>query len=305
MCLPIKTWPSTKNDWGSCTPEQQSALVDELVAQITAADAVVVGGGAGLSAAAGFAYEGPRFEKHFADFERTYGIRDMYSGGFYPYKTLEEYWAWWSRAIWVNRYQVDAGQPYKDLLSLVAPKDYFVLTTNVDHQFQLAGFEKERLFYTQGDYGLWQCSVPCHQETYDNREAVEAMVAEQSNCRIPHHLVPLCPVCGQPMTMNLRCDETFVEDAGWHRAAARYQAFLRAHEGGRVFFLELGVGQNTPGIIKYPFWQQVAKNPRARYGCVNAGQAQAPAQIATRSLCINGDLAPVLTQAAARASSLA
>ncbi len=301
MYLPIKTWPSTRRNWDSCTPDQQSALTDELAAQIAAADAVVVGGGAGLSAAAGFAYEGPRFEKHFADFRRAYGIRDMYSGGFYPYKTLEEYWAWWSRAIWVNRYDVEAGKPYRDLLSLVAPKEYFVLTTNVDHQFQLAGFAKERLFYTQGDYGLWQCSAPCHAETYDNREAVEAMVAAQQGCRIPRELVPLCPVCGEPMTMNLRCDETFVEDAGWHGAAARYREFLEAHQGQRVLFLELGVGQNTPGIIKYPFWQQVAKNPQARYCSLNDGQAQAPAQIAKRSLCIDGDMAPVLAQAAAKA----
>ncbi len=201
----------------------------------------------------------------------------------------------------MNRYDVEAGQPYCDLLSLVAPKDYFVLTTNVDHQFQLAGFAKERLFYTQGDYGLWQCSAPCHAETYDNREAVEAIVAAQKDCRIPHELVPLCPVCGEPMTMNLRCDETFVEDAGWHGAAARYREFLEAHQGQQVLFLEMGVGLITPGIIKYPFWQQVAKNPQAYYRSLNDGQAQAPAQIASRSLCIDGDMTPVLARAAAKA----
>lgn len=171
----------------------------------------------------------------------------------------------------------------------------------MDHQFQLAGFAKERLFYTQGDYGLWQCSVPCHTKTYDNREAVEAMVAAQKDCRIPHEPVPLCPVCGEPMTMNLRCDETFVEDAGWHGAAAHYREFLEAHQGQRVLFLELGVGQNTPGIIKYPFWQQVAKKPQAYYCSLNDGQAQAPVQITSRSLCIDGDMTPVLAQAAAKA----
>lgn len=258
------------------------------------ADAVVVGAGAGLSAAAGLTYDGPRFQEHFGDFIRAYGIRDMYSGGFYPFQTLEEFWAWWSRQVLLNRYEKAPKPVYPWLLTLVEAKDYFVLTTNVDHQFQLAGFDKKRLFYTQGDYGLFQCAQPCHQETYDNEELIRSMVREQQDRRIPTELIPRCPRCGRPMAMNLRCDGTFVQDAGWHAAAGRYADFLRRHQNQRVLFLELGVGENTPAIIKYPFWRMTAQNPRAVYACVNLGQAYAPAELAGRALCIDGEIGQVL-----------
>ncbi len=255
---------------------------------------MVIGAGAGLSAAAGFTYSGPRFTENFSDFIKAYGIRDMYSGGFYPFETPEEYWAWWSRHIFLNRY-VDPPKPvYRDLLALVRNRDYFVLTTNVDHCFQKAGFDKHRLFYTQGDYGLWQCSLPCHQATCDNEEIVRRMVAEQRDMRVPTELVPRCPVCGRPMVPNLRCDDAFVQDAGWHAAAERYAAFLRRHEGLRVLYLELGVGTNTPVIIKYPFWRMTARNPNAVYACVNQGEAYAPREIGARSVCVDGDIAEVL-----------
>ena len=188
--------------------------IDRLGAALQDADAVLFGAGAGLSTAAGLTYSGARFQKYFSDFAQKYGIQDIYSGGFYPFGTLEEYWAWWSRHIFVNRYDVSAGKPYLDLLRLVREKDYFVLTTNVDHQFQLAGFDKARLFYMQGDYGIWQCSKPCHQRTYDNEQTVRQMVKTQKDMRISSELVPRCPICGAPMTMNLRCDDTFVQDAG-------------------------------------------------------------------------------------------
>lgn len=269
--------------------EQIEALKEE----IQTADAIVIGAGAGLSTSAGFTYDGERFEKTFADFRKKYGIQDMYSGGFYPYHTLEEYWAWWSRHILVNRYEAGVGQPYRDLLELVRDKDYFVLTTNVDHQFQLAGFDKKRLFYTQGDYGLWQCSKPCHQKTYDNEERVRQMVAQQKDMKIPTQLIPKCPVCGAPMTMNLRCDMTFVQDDGWYAASHRYDDFIRRHEGLHVLFLELGVGANTPVIIKYPFWQMTAKNPKAVYACVNYGQAFCPREIAAQSICLDRDIKQV------------
>ncbi|HJC05202.1 MAG TPA: Sir2 silent information regulator family NAD-dependent deacetylase [Candidatus Enterocloster excrementipullorum] len=260
------------------------------------ADAVVIGAGSGLSASAGFTYGGERFFKYFGDFAEKYGIRDMYSGGFYPYKTLEEYWAWWSRHIYYNRYVEPPVPVYQRLLELVKEKDYFVITTNVDHCFQKAGFDKERLFYTQGDYGLWQCSGPCHQETYDNEEQVRQMIAEQKDMRIPTELIPRCPRCGKPMTMNLRSDAAFVEDAGWHRAARRYEAFIGRMDGGRVLFWELGVGANTPVIIKYPFWRMTHQNPEAVYACVNYGEAYAPREIAGRSICIDGDIGETLKQ---------
>ena len=262
--------------------------------ELEAADAVVVGAGAGLSTSAGFTYSGERFRRLFPDFIEKYHFSDMYSGGFYPFETLEEHWAYWSRYILCNRY-TDAPKPvYQKLLALVENKDYFVLTTNVDHQFQKAGFDKERLFYTQGDYGLWQCGKPCCQKTYDNEETVRRMVEEQREMRVPAELVPRCPVCGRPMTMNLRSDNTFVEDEGWHRAAERYSEFLRRCEGMRVMFLELGVGANTPGIIKYPFWRMTYQNPRAVYVCVNLGEAFAPLEIKDRSICVDGDIGEVL-----------
>jgi NAD-dependent SIR2 family protein deacetylase len=268
---------------------------------IADADAIVVGAGAGLSTAAGFTYAGERFERLFSDFAAKYGIRDMYSGGFYPFPTPEETWAWWSRHIWCNRYEPAPSDTYAKLLRVLASKDYFVLTTNVDHQFQLAGFDKARLFYTQGDYGLWQCSVPCHNDTYDNYETVKQMMERQRDMRVPSELVPTCPVCGEPMSMNLRADATFVEDAGWHAAAARYQAFMDAHETGRVLYLELGVGANTPGIIKYPFWRRVYANPQAVYACLNYGEAVAPREIADRSILVDADIDAVLDDMAGAA----
>ena len=290
-----------------------SDKITELKEKISEADAVVIGAGSGLSTSAGFVYSGERFKQYFSDFEEKYDFHDMYSGGFYPYDTLEEYWAYWSRYIYINRY-MDAPKPvYERLLELVKDKDYFAITTNVDHCFQKAGFEKKRLFYTQGDYGLFQCSEPCCQETYDNEEAVRKMVLAQG-CEIaadgslivsqkkkllgtiPSELIPVCPHCGRPLTMNLRADATFVEDEGWHRAAERYENFLRTRNNMKILFLELGVGYNTPGIIKYPFWQMAARNPEAMYVCLNYDEAFAPDEIRKQSVCISGDIGEILFQ---------
>ena len=261
---------------------------------IETADAIGIGAGAGMSTSAGMHYDGERFERYFSDFHKKYGIRDMYSGGFYPYDTLEEYQAWWSQHIFVNRYDTGIGKPYADLLELVKDKDYFVLTTNVDHQFQLAGFDKKRLFYTQGDYGLWQCSKACHDKTYDNEDVVRQMVAEQKDMKIPTELVPKCPVCGAPMTMNLRCDNSFVQDDGWYAASNRYDEFILCHKELHILFLELGVGANTPVIIKYPFWKMTAKNPQAVYVCINKQEAYAPREIVDSALCIESDISEIL-----------
>ena len=254
------------------------------------ADAIVVGAGAGLSTAAGFTYAGERFERLFPDFIERYGFRDMYSAGFYRFPTPEEQWAFWSRHIWRNRYEPAPKDTYAKLLQLLDGKDFFVITTNVDHQFQLAGFPKSRLFYTQGDYGLWQCSEPCHEKTYDNYDTVKAMVEQQRDMRVPSELVPHCPVCGKPMSMNLRADETFVEDDGWYEAQERYHRFLERHKGLRVLYLELGVGGNTPGIIKYPFWRYTYDNPNATFACLNYGQAMAAREILDRSILIDADI---------------
>ena len=268
--------------------------VKKLKGALDAADTVVVGAGAGLSTSAGFVYTGERFAEHFSDFQAKYRFDDMYSGGFYPYSTPEEHWAYWSRYIWVNRYMDPPKPVYQQLLQLVKGKDYFVLTTNVDHCFQKAGFDKKRLFYTQGDYGLFQCSESCCQETFENESIVKAMVERQRDMRVPTELIPHCPKCGRPMTMNLRSDNRFVEDEGWHAAAHRYSEFLRRHKGMKVLFLELGVGYNTPVIIKYPFWRMTSENANAVYACINFGQAACPSEIEKQSVCINGDIGETL-----------
>ena len=284
-----KIW--TKRSTKSC-----SEPLERLQAALRDCDAVVIGAGAGLSTAAGFTYNGERFKKYFSDFAAKYGIKDMYSGGFYPFPTQEEFWAYWSRYIYINRY-MDAPKPvYNGLLKLVQDKDYFVITTNVDHCFQKAGFDKKRLFYTQGDYGLFQCSEPCCQETFDNESVIRQMIERQENMKIPTELLPTCPHCGKPMTMNLRCDDTFVEDEGWHAAAARYSEFLRRHENCKTLFLELGTGYNTPTIVKYSFWRMTNQWSNATYACINLGEAYAPREIEKKAICINADIGEVLGQ---------
>lgn len=268
--------------------------INRLKEEINTADAIIIGAGAGLSTSAGLTYSGERFMRYFYDFHNKYGISDMYSGGFYPYETLEEYWAWWSRHIYYNRYDIISGKPYSDLLSLVENKDYFVLTTNVDHQFQLAGFDKKRLFYTQGDYGLLQCSEPCHNQTYDNEIIIRKMIAEQTDMKIPTTLIPYCPKCGKPMTVNLRSDNTFVQDNGWYFAASRYKDFIYRHNNSHILFLELGVGNTTPDIIKYPFWKMTELNPNAIYACINYNEAFCSEKIVNQSICINYDICAVL-----------
>jgi NAD-dependent SIR2 family protein deacetylase len=264
--------------------------------EINDAKAIVVGAGAGLSVSAGFGYSGKRFDENFYDMKERYGFTDMYSASFYDFTTEEEKWAYWSRLVCLNRYEPGAGQAYLNLLELLKGKNFFVITTNVDHQFQKAMFPKERLFYTQGDYGLFQCAKPCHQKTYDNENAVRRMKAEQKDCQIPSALIPRCPVCGGPMSMNLRADDTFVEDAFWHKASTRYIDFIKQHGKSHILYLELGVGGNTPGVIKYPFWKMTYTNPNAVYACINLGNTAVPQEIEKQSLCIKRDIGEVLNK---------
>ena len=276
--------------------------IERLYQALASADGVAVGAGAGLSTAAGYTYSGERFEKFFADFIEKYGFTDMYTAGFYNFPAEEEKWAYWSRHIYYNRY-VPAPKPvYENLLKLLKDKDYFVITTNVDHQFQKAGFDKKRLFYTQGDYGLFQCAKPCHQKTYDNEEIIRKMITAQvetrhgTSLRIPSELVPHCPICGGPMSVNLRSDSTFVEDEGWHTAAQRYVDFIQNHQKGKILYWDLGIGSNTPTIIKLPFMQQTLKNPDAIYATINLGEAFTVEQIRDRSIVIDADIANVLKE---------
>lgn len=268
--------------------------IEELKELIKEADYILIGAGSGLSTASGYIYSGERFKKYFHDYELKYKFHDMYTGGFYEYKTLEEYWAYWSRYVYINRYTSPEKQTYNDLYDLVKDKDYFVITTNVDHCFQRAGFAKERLFYTQGDYGLFQCSVPCNNITYDNETIIKEMVEKQKDMRIPSELIPLCPVCGKPMIMNLRCDDKFVQDDGWHKACRRYEDFLKKSINKKILFLELGVGYNTPAIIKYPFWRMTLNNKNASYVCINTDIPYIPREIEEKSLCFTNDINDVL-----------
>ena len=284
----------------------RATLIRKAAQIISDADAILIGAGAGLSTAAGFTYSGERFQRYFADAEKRYGFHDMYSGGFYEYPSPEEMWAVWSRNIYVNRYMDPPKDTYQQLLRLVQSRNYFVLTTNVDHCFQKAGFEKKRLFYTQGDYGLFQCSEPCHQKTYDNEKTVRAMVLSQGfridengnllspesrapQLEVPTELIAHCPVCGKPMGLNLRSDDTFVEDEGWHLAAERYKAYVEKHSDSRIIYLEIGVGYNTPGIIKYPFWRMTYQNEKATYIVLNTEEQVVPEEIETRTIMITGD----------------
>ena len=276
--------------------ETYSDNIKKLKNEINNADAIIIGAGAGLSTSAGFIYAGSRFEDNFSDFIEKYGFKDMYSGGFYSFDSLEEYWAYWSRYVYINRYKDTDNGTYRSLFELVKDKDYFVLTTNVDHQFQKAGFDKHKLFYTQGDYGLFQCSEPCHNATYDNEKAIRDMVAQQTDMKIPTELIPHCPKCGKLMTMNLRSDDKFVQDDGWYMASKRYLEFVRRHKNVRIVFLELGVGFNTPVIIKYPFWQMTNSFQHAFYVCLNQGEAYAPDEIRRKSVCMNEDIGEVLKE---------
>lgn len=274
--------------------ENYSVQIDKLKKAFDNCDAIVIGAGAGLSSAAGFTYSGKRFNKYFADFKSKYGFDDMYCGGFYPYQTQEEFWAYWSRYIYINRYMDIPSDLYNRLYDLVKNKDYFVITTNVDHCFQRAGFDKKRLFYTQGDYGLFQCSEPCCQKTFDNEDIIKAMYEQQKNIKIPSALIPKCPHCGKLLTTNLRCDDKFVQDDGWYKANEGYKDFIRRHKNLNILYLEIGVGYNTPVIIKYPFWQMTAQNPNAVYACINKGDAVCPKEIEHQAICIDADISGVI-----------
>ncbi|MGP1471903.1 MAG: SIR2 family NAD-dependent protein deacylase [Schwartzia sp. (in: firmicutes)] len=298
-----------KNTQGNDVTEAEILRLREVLAS---AEAVMIGAGAGLSTSAGYAYSGTRFSTYFEDFARRCGFSDMYAGGFYPYATREEFWAYWSRNVYLNRYTDPPRPVYDHLYRIVKDKDYFVLTTNVDHCFQKAGFDKRRLFYTQGDYGLFQCSEPCHEATYDNEDTIRRMVLAQGytiqggtlcppkdappKMTVPSALLPDCPRCDKPMAMNLRIDDTFVEDEGCHRHAAIYAEYLHRHCAQRTVFLELGVGENTPGIIKLPFWQMTKEWPNAAYVCLNYGEAYAPPEIRDKALCLSGDIGDLLAR---------
>lgn len=257
-------------------------------------DNIVIGAGSGLSAAAGFEYGGKTFMDNFSYMYEKYGYTDMYSAGFHNFDTLEDYWAFWSIMVYLNRYKYLARPLYKKLYELVKDKNYFVITTNVDHQFQLSGFDKKRLFYMQGDYGLFQCSASCHNQTYDNKEIITEMINNTVNNKIPTNLIPRCPKCGKPMTMNLRCDDMFVEDKGLKEAQNRYINFIKNNKNKKILYLEIGVGYSTPVWIKYPFMNFVYSNKDARYVVINKENEKIPYEIKKQTLVIKDDIGKVI-----------
>lgn len=285
--------------------------IKKLSEEIDKSDAIVIGAGSGLSTSAGFTYTGKRLQKYFKDFVEKYNIPDMYSGGFMMMELDPQInWAYWARYIYINRYIKTPKPVYDKLYDIVKDKDYFVITTNVDHQFQMSGFDKNRLFYTQGDYGLFQTLDGENKKTYDNKDwvmkAMEAQgfikdkdgifqIPSDGNIKmsIPTELIPKSPG-GKDVKMNLRADDSFVEDRGWHLASDRYYEFLKNHEDKNMLYLELGVGSNTPVIIKYPFWQMTYENENATYVCLNYNEAFCPIEIENRSICIEKDIGEVL-----------
>lgn len=285
---------NSADNYAENTADNVASNISVIKDCLESADAILLGAGAGLSTAAGLTYSGERFERYFSDFRKKYNIRDMYSGGFYPFPDLETYWAWWSRHIWYNRYAAETNGLYGKLFDLLKDKNYFIITTNVDHQFQLNGFDKKRLFYMQGDYGLFQCSERCHQVTYDNRVTIEAMIREQKEMKIPSELIPYCPKCGEPMVTNLRSDDTFVQDEGWYHAKNRYDVFLRKNKDKKLVLFELGVGMNTPVWIKYPFLQMAAENPIIKYICINREESDCPYDLSGNAIRISGDINGIL-----------
>lgn len=259
-------------------------------AALEEAECVLMGAGAGLSAAAGLTYSGKRFAEHFPEFIEKYGMTDMYSAGFYPFPDEEARWGYWSRHVCVNRIEPEALPLYKKLYELIKDKKYFVLTTNADHQFYKAGYGEDKIFATQGDYGLIQCRRGCHPKTYDDREMMIQMDQAEKDCRIPSYMVPKCPVCGGPMAMNLRCDQYFVEDAAWHEAEERFGMFLSECRKKKVVLLELGIGFNTPTIVRFPFEKLARENRNMTLLRLNLNEAVVPESLGGRAIGINADM---------------
>lgn len=268
--------------------------IAKLKQEIKNSDYILIGAGAGLSTSAGFLYDGKRFEENFKDYIKKYGFTDMYSAGFYNFPTLEEYWAYFSLYVYINRFDIEENETYLNLYNIVKDKNYFVITTNVDGRFIDSKFDKDKIFAVQGDFALFQCSKPCRQETFYNEKYIREMIKYKKEMKIPTELIPKCPYCGRNMSMNLRADDTFVQDKNWDEQKNRYEEFLKISDNSKILFLELGVGFNTPSIIKYNFWRMTLNNKKSVYASINLGECYCASDIEERSICIDYDIAEVL-----------
>ena len=272
----------------------KNKLIQKLKEKIENSDYILIGAGAGLSTSAGFLYDGKRFEDNFKDYIKKYGFTDMYSAGFYNFPTLEEYWAYFSLYVYINRFDIEENETYLNLYNIVENKNYFVITTNVDGRFADSKFDKDKIFAVQGDFSLFQCSKPCRQETFYNEKYIREMIKYKKEMKIPTELVPKCPYCGRNMSMNLRADDTFVQDKNWHNQKSKYEEFLKISNNSKILFLELGVGFNTPSIIKYNFWRMTLNNKKSVYASINLGECYGASDIEERSICIDSDISEVL-----------
>ena len=272
----------------------KNKLIQKLKEEIENSDYILIGAGAGLSTSAGFLYDGKRFEDNFKDYIKKYGFTDMYSAGFYNFPTLEEYWAYFSLYVYINRYDIEENETYLNLYNIVKNKNYFVITTNVDGRFADSKFDKDKIFAVQGDFSLFQCSKPCKQETFYNEKYIREMIKYKKEMKIPTELIPKCPYCGENMSMNLRADSTFVQDKNWDKQKSKYENFLKNSDNSKILFLELGVGFNTPSIIKYNFWRMTLNNKKSVYASINLGECYSASDIEERSICIDSDISEVL-----------
>ncbi|WP_404900444.1 Sir2 silent information regulator family NAD-dependent deacetylase [Priestia filamentosa] len=272
------------------------ARIEKAKKEIEDTEFILIGGGAGLSAAAGITYGGKRFTDNFSAFIKKYGLTDMYSSGFYPYKTQEERWAYWAKHIYVNRFEPGPTILYKDLYQLVKDRTYFVITTNVDSQFEKSGFPVDKIFEVQGNYGYLQCAQGCHDKLYYNESLVREMIKKTVDCQIPSELVPICPVCGGNMDPNLRINQYFVQDEKWYKQNKLYNEFLKQSEGKRNVYIELGVGFNTPGIIRYPFEQMTYHNEKATLIRLNKENSTGMKENADKTVTFNEDIKEVVSE---------
>ena len=274
--------------------EEYNKRISEVKNLINEADYILIGAGSGLSTAAGLEYFGESFEKNFKEFIEKYNFPDLYSASFYDFNTQEEKWAFFAKMISLNRFNKEPLKLYQELYSLIKVKDYFVITTNVDGQFEKAGFEKERVFETQGDYAYLQCENACHNKLYYNYDLVNEWLKNTKDCKIPNNLVPKCPVCGGNMEMNLRKDANFVQDENWYKQDKRYGEFLDKSQDKNLLLLEIGVGFNTPGIIRFPFEQMVYNNINTNLVRINKDYAFTNKEIKNKTILFDEDVNTII-----------
>ena len=276
--------------------EGYTERIDKAARAIQSADKLVIGAGAGLSSAAGIEYNGKRFTENFKPFIEKYGMKDLYTSSFYPFRTQEEKWAYWAKHISLNLFETPVKDLYLILMALISSKDYFVITTNVEGQFRKAGVEEPRFFEVQGNYGYFQCEKACHDRLYNNERIVVQMLSETTDCRIPSSLVPKCPVCGGNMEVNLRKDNYFVQDSKWYKSQDNYNLFISGTKGKSTVFLELGVGYNTPGIIRYPFEAMVRNNPNALLIRINRDHTEGMSENLGSTISFDEDMTTIINE---------